>query len=251
MYHLALKDGLEHVRVYTLNYLEAQKNKKTQETFTPTVRTMAMKDSSHHVRSAALHVLATWKVKDARTEMLHGINDYSYKVASSALRGLSIVAKDTAYSIAKHMLTTNPGGEFRPEIWAVIAEQGKPQDTTVLQDAQYRVAAGNKIALATAASIFMKKTESEDAFKSALRVTDYLANSEAIGSYRGAIGVYMYDAAYYYKDQIKKNNKAQTTKANRRLAIMKPVLENIRDKETDKDNKVEYDLFHKAIYGGN
>lgn len=251
MYLLALKDGLEHVRAYTLNYLEAQKNKKVQQTFTDTVRAMAMKDTSHHVRAAALHVLATWKVKDAQPEMHHGITDYSYKVAAAALRGLSMVAKDTAYSVAKHMLTTQPGGEFRPEIWAVIAEQGKPADTTVLQDAQYRVAAGHKIDLATAGSIFMKKTESEDAFKAALRVTDYLANSEAIGSYRGAVAVYMYDAAYYYKDQIKKNNKAQTTKANRRLAIMKPVLENIRDKETDKDNKAEYDLFHKAIYGGN
>ncbi len=250
MYQLALKDKLEHVRAFALNYLESQKNKKVQEIFTPTVRTMAMKDSSHHVRAAALHVLATWKIKDAQPEMHHGIYDYSYKVAAAALRGLSMVAKDTAYSTARHMLTTKPGGEMLPEIWAVIAEQGKAGDTTMIQDAQYRVAAGQKIELAIAAGIYMKKTESEEAFKAALRATEYLAQSEAIGSYRGAIAVYMYDAAYYYKDQLKKNNKAQTTRAERRLNIMRPVLEAIRDKETDKDNKTEYDLFHKAIYGG-
>lgn len=250
MYQLALKDKLEHVRAFALNYLESQKNKKVQEIFTPTVRTMAMKDSSHHVRAAALHVLATWKVKDAQPEMHHGIYDYSYKVAAAALRGLSMVAKDTAYSTARHMLTTKPGGEMLPEIWAVIAEQGKAGDTTMIQDAQYRVAAGQKIELAIAAGIYMKKTESEEAFKAALRATEYLAQSEAIGSYRGAIAVYMYDAAYYYKDQLKKNNKAQTTRAERRLNIMRPVLEALRDKETDKDNKTEYDLFHKAIYGG-
>lgn len=250
MYHLGLKDGLEYVRVYALNYLEGQKNKKVQETFTPTVRTIAMKDSSHHVRAAALHVLATWEVKDAQPEMHHGINDYSYKVAAAALRGLSIVTKDTAYSIASRMLATKPGGEMLPEIWAVLAEQGKPQDTVILQDAQYRVAAGDKIDLAIAAGIYMKKTESEEVFKAALHVAEYLAQSEAIGSYRGAIAVYMYDAAYYYKDQVKKNNKAQTTRAERRMKIMQPALEAIRDKETDKDNKTEYDLFHKAIYGG-
>lgn len=250
MYQLALKDGLEYVRAFALNYLEAQKNKKVQETFIPTVRTMAMKDSSHHVRAAALHVLATWKVKDAQPEMHHGIYDHSYKVAAAALRGLSIVAKDTALSTARHMLTTQPGGEFLPEIWAVIAEQGLASDTTMIQDAQYRVAAGNKIDLAIAAGIYMKKTESEEAFKAALRAAEYLVQSEAIGNYRGAAAVYIYDAAYYYKDQIKKNNKAQTTRADRRLKIMRPVLEAMRDKETDKDNKTEYDLFHKAIYGG-
>lgn len=250
MYHLALADGLEHVRVYALNHLEGQKNKKVQEGFTPTVRTMAMKDSSHHVRAAALHVLATWKVKEAQPEMHHGIYDYSYKVAAAALRGLSIMAKDTAYSTARHMLTTKPGGEMLTEIWAVIAEQGLAADTVMLQDAQYQVAAGDKIDLAIATGIYMKKTESEDAFRAALRVAEYLANSESISSYRGAVAVYLYDAAYYYKDQIKKNNKAQTTRAERRLKIMRPVLEAIRDKETDKDNKTEYNLFHKAIYGG-
>ena len=104
--------------------------------------------------------------------------------------------------------------------------------------------------MAIAAGIYMKKTESEEAFKAALLVAEYLAQSEAISSYRGAIATYMYDAAYYYKDQVKKNNKAQTTRAERRMKLMRPVLEAIRDKETDKDNKTEYDLFHKAIYSG-
>lgn len=251
LYHAALKDSLEFVREFALNQLEPQKKKDIQETFIPAVRAMAMKDSSHHVRAAALYALATWKVEAALPEMHHGIFDYSYKVAAAGLMGLNNVAKDTARSIARHMLLqTKPGGELLPEIWMVITEQGLAADTSLIREAQYRTGGSSKISLATALSLYMKNAETDAAFAVALNAAEYLALSESISSYRGAIATYIYDAGYYYKQQIEGNNKKPVVaRANTRLNMIRTATQKIEEKETSEENKTEYKLYRKALFG--
>lgn len=249
IYHLALNDNMEHVRRYAVSYITMQKNNAVQQVFKPTVQKLALQDNSNHVRAAAFDALGKWKIVEAKSDMFQGLNDDSYKVAAAALRGIGILDKDTVYTIAKQLLLTNPKGELAGEVWEAIGKKGNTADTTFIQERKYRVSGDEKTNLANSLSLYMKNTPTDEAFKIALDAATYITSSESISGYRWANGSYLFDVAYFYKDEVANTNtKASLAKANARLNMLLKAINELEAKETNEENKTSYKNYKKDVW---
>lgn len=249
MYKLALNDNLEHVKVYTLNYLQIQKLTNTQNTFKDIVLSLAKNDASNHVRAAAFDVLTAWKVK-ADKEMYAALNDESYKVAAAALAGIYETNKDTAYSIAKSIYKTEPGGNLESTVWEVIFAKGETTDTTLIKDLMYKVGGKNKVNLTVALTEYMINTPSDAAFSVALKTVEFLGLSEAIAPYRSIIGEDIYTVADFFKKELANGgSKGNQAKVNTRLNLLLQTFKNLENKETAQDNLSQLRRYQNEIQG--
>lgn len=250
LYRSALNDPLEKVREYALNQLTAITAGSVQNALKSDVHALAVKDASNHVRAAAFRTLGKWKVSTAEADMYNALNDESYKVAAAALGGISALNKDTAYTLARRILATQPGGELDEEVWNIIGTNAAPADSNLFADKKYRGNGGEKLGLAYSAAAYMKNTPDNAAFDVALNSVVYMVQSESITQYRISIASYLFDVAYFFKDEVAgTTTKSSLAKANYRLnAILKAVNE-LEKSETNEDNKTTYETYRKDLLG--
>ncbi|MCB0696086.1 MAG: M1 family metallopeptidase [Chitinophagaceae bacterium] len=250
MYKKAVMDNLEYVRVFVMNVLQQQKTDKVQNMFRSDVQMLAVQDMSCHVRAAAFDVLAKWKVSAAEDDIYVGLADISYKVEAAALGALAVVDKDTVYSVAKKMLAQYPKAALLNKVWDIIGEKGNTEDTVLINEWHYRFAGNNKISYSGSLAKYMKNTPSDDAFAKVLAEVENYITTENIGVYRASIASYIFDVAYFFKDEVAATNtKNSATKANRRLNMLHKTLLHLQETETDEDNIFVYKKYIADVWG--
>lgn len=249
LYSLALSDKLEYIKVYALGYLQSNKNTVTQNTLTTHILPL-IKDTSNHVRAAAFEVLTAWEQKFVLKDMFPALNDESYKVAAAALNGINKFQKDTVYTIAKQMLDKKPGGELEYAVWETICEKGLAADTVLLKQWQYQVGGKNKLDLALALNSYMTNTPSDEAFKVALDIMEYITQTEAIAPYRSVMIDDMNEVATYFKEEVNSGiRKASVTKAANRVSLIYNAFNRLEKKETDENNLDNYKKYKNILSG--
>jgi len=252
MYELAIHDDLEFVRVHALNALQPQKNDKIRGRYRSDIQFLAMQDNSRHVRAAAFNILSKWKVDAAERDMYWALTDDSYLVAAAALDGISNINKDTVYTLAKQLLNNKPRGALLEQIWDVIADEANPDDTVLIKAHKYSVSGSKKLRFAGSMATYMRNTPSDSAFAVALESVEYLVLSENIGVYRTSISSYLFDVAYFFKDEVAAaSKKSSVTKANNRLNMLRKSLLKLQENETDENNISTYKKYMADVYGNN
>lgn len=248
----ALQDKDYFIRLDVLQELRGLTISKLKDKWTRDVLYIADNDGNNKVRAAAFDVLGDWNVKSANKEMLTALSDSSYKVAGAALAALSKTntSTDSIYNIAKQMMQHDPRGDLKGAIWDVIGKTAKEGDINLFEQRAVYFYGNEKIALASSLDLYLQNVASPNSFERGLKVFTGMFNSEMISSYRVAVASYLVSTATYYKDKKKtaRNNPDQT-QAENRLAMIKPVLDQMIARETDEDHKRTISNYTKAVYG--
>lgn len=249
LYSSGIKDPIPEIREMAMINMIASENKSLKQTFIDKVLNTATNDTSDKVRAAAFSLLGYWESKEGEDKYYTAIYDSSYMVAAAALYALYQVDKDTAYYLAKNKLYGEAGGDMLPEVWAVIADQGLPADTSLLVDVPYLIYSKRKIDYVSALAIYIQKTSDDNAFNIALERAKQLTESENIKSYRSAMAAQVAGAAVFYKGEVNASNRrAVVVNAHSRLAKLKQTLTYLRDKETDESTLNEYNRLMNALF---
>lgn len=252
LYKKAIFDSLEHIREYAIRVLYKNKNPKVRNTFEEDILYLAKEDPSRHVRAYANAVIGEWNIEKGEQHLYEALKDESYKVASEALKAIGVMNKDTLYTLSKSLLSDESQGELTDFVWYYIAEGGMPEDTTWLKNTYNKVRATgkHKLEFCAALAIYMQNTPSDAAFKVALDGIENIIQSEGIAIYRGTVASYIFETAYFYKQESKDANKLQHSHtAERRLATIKESILRIEAQETDEENLADYKMYREAIYG--
>lgn len=254
LYKNAIADNLESIRSYAVQVLYNQENKAVRELFTKDIIRLAKEDLSRDVRAYANAVIGEWEIEEGEQHLYQALSDTSYKVAAEALRSIRAFDEDTVYTLSKQLLSDESQGDLTGQVWANVAAEGEPSDTTWLKQTTAHVLATgkNKMVFAAALAVFMQNTPANEAFNLALGKLETIILSESIGVYRSAMASFMFDVAYYFKneevDAVKKGNEA---KAKYRSNKIRDAILRLESAETDKDNLAEYKKSRAQIYGIN
>lgn len=248
---LALNDNLEHIRVYAIRVLQKIKSENTQKKFKTELLFLASNDPSNDVRAIANHVIGVWGIEDANDQLYAALSDSSYLVVTSALGAIAKSDPDTAYIISKRILSKGEAkGNLVEQVWGIIGKNAASTDSSIIREHKYIITGRNKIGFAAAMGAYMKNVPSDKAFEIALDIAEFMALSEAIGGYRANIASYIYDAGYYYKNEVDaSNNKADLSKVNRRLNMLRNSMLRMENQEKDEDNLANFKLYRTEIYG--
>ncbi len=245
LFKQAFNDPEKEVRAYAIEYILASENKSIKNTWENDILFLAINDPSNDVRALAFDLLGYWEIKSGEEHMLAAIEDSSYMVAGSALAALNSIEYDSVYQISKALLKTNPKGYLLPEIWLIIGEQGFAADTTYFNKEVYNVFSTDKVDFVIALGSYMKSTTDNDAFENALAHAKYLITTENIKSYRSVMTSYIYEVAFYYKEDTTPG--ANKNKANIRMRSLLMALDEIEAAETDEKNLWEYKKYRALL----
>lgn len=250
LYRLAIKDTLSAIRSQVLLNLLPTKNTMTQNEWKNEIVKITETDPSNDVRTIALSVLQEWEVKEALPVMYASLSSESYRVAGAALRGIAVLEKDTAYSLAQQVITTDPKSDLLNAAWQVICNEGAPADTTLLSRYVNVIYGRQKLNFAANLKTYLENTPSNDAFSNVLNNFEYLVLSENIKIYRLSLMSYLFDVAYFYKDEVKSTNtRATNDKATFRFNELKKVIRKIEQEEPEEDNLRNYRMYIRDLFG--
>lgn len=246
----ALKDSIAAVREYAVDEIGSAISDKYRKRWTSAI-IAATTDADHLVRASAFDVLGKWKIADARAKMIESVSDSSYVVAGAALRALDKIDKDTAYVIARRILTTShPHGRLESAIWPIIASKGAASDIAFFTASAPRAFGGKRLAFATPLSTWMSKTDADDAYQKAVDLYADLVIYETMSSTRSAIGGSIFQAAAAQKSRLKEDDKNTIVSANARLAMLKAAAQHIIAAEQEEEVKKKFEKMYTDNFEG-
>jgi len=230
---LGLIDPLSLIRRQALLQLENTSSEKYHKKWMSKVLDMATNDSNKLVRSEAFDVLGEWKAKQGMAAMIAALPDSSYAVAGSALGGLNKIDQDTGYYYAKKYVNTDPQSALDNAVWAAIGKKGTDEDIMFYEQwAPYKQ--GTKVfSFAVSLNNYLKNVKSNDSYKRGVDVYATMVINQNMKQYRAALAGYMFQMATDQNDNLKSDNKDDVATAQKRLDILKPVLQKIVDQEKD------------------
>jgi Aminopeptidase N len=251
IYNLALRDKDAVIREYGVQMILAYaKGKKWEDKWRSDVVFMAVNDADISVRAAAFELLGEWKVKSVKEEMLAAIGDSSYIVAAAALRALDEMKDDTAYALAKKVISINPKLDLQTVAWEIIAAKGRVEDYPIFERDAIRVYGHSKIGLSNALNIYLRNVYDTMMFRKTTELLVQTHNSESIATYRAPMGGYLIETANYYKKQVQdsRTNK-EKNEAQQKLDTLKKSLYRMLADEPNEENKKQYRPYLKKIFG--
>ena len=165
--------------------------------------------------------------------MIAALPDSSYAVAGSALGGLNKIDQDTGYYYAKKYVNTDPQSALDNAVWAAIGKKGTDEDIMFYEQwAPYKQ--GTKVfSFAVSLNNYLKNVKSNDSYKRGVDVYATMVINQNMKQYRAALAGYMFQMATDQNDNLKSDNKDDVATAQKRLDILKPVLQKIVDQEKD------------------
>lgn len=200
---------------------------------------LAMNDGNNRVRAAAIYALGLWKEKGQKALILEALKDSSYLVAGNALYALNRIAPDTAYVLAKTMLNDKPNTNLDRQAWAVLAARADAKDTTLFRQYTWRQKGGQQDYLMSYLALYTSSTKDYPAYRSGLLLlADMIGkveNKNARGNYAELLG----PVNNRLLEKARKDRKDQVTQD--KLAQLKMVITNLKNKETEKDLVKIYD----------
>lgn len=232
LFELALNDKSKLIRKYALNLLAVSNNNKWIDRWRAQVMQMAVNDANNNVRAAAFSVLSSWKVGQAKPDMVHAVNDSSYFVAGEALTGINALDKDTAYVLAKSLIHTDPQSTLRSAIFKIIGDKANGSDIDFYATQLAAVSGAKKFEFASSLVTYLKNVKEEEAFEKGIKILGDLSIQEAIPSYRSYLSNNIFMVGKYYKDKAGKTDNAQ-----KRLDLIKQQGQRAIDAESDADAK--------------
>lgn len=242
---LALRDTMGAIRSYALSQIGNAFSDRYRRRWTNDV-SAATGDKDREVRAEAFDVLAKWKVIEAKQQMAAAITDTSYAVAASALKGLDKIDKDTAYLIARHLLTNGkPGGKLYGATWPIIAARGNPEDIELFRAEASRASGGTRMAFATPLNMWLREVKSDEAYSKGADLYADLVIYETMNSTRAGIGGLMFQAVSSQKTRLKDEDKAVAASAKARLEMLRKAADRIVAEEQDAETKKKFEKLVK------
>jgi aminopeptidase N len=170
-------------------------------------------------------------------------------VAGAALNALNELAKDTAYTIAKNMLSARTRGDLQTTIWEIIAKRGNDNDIALFEQRAPYFYGTKKISFVYSLSTYLLNVKDYKSFERALAVQEKLIATESIKTYRSAMVASMFQTASNYKDQLRDaRTNVEKSRAQQKLDMMKTSFERIIKEEKEEESKTQYTELLKTIY---
>jgi len=242
---MGLKDSIGAIRSYTLSQIGNAFSDRYRKRWTTNV-IAATADKDREVRAEAFEVLTKWKTEAAKPQMVAALKDTSYAVVAAALKALEKIDKDTAYIVARHILSTGkPGGKLYSAIWPILATKGNPDDIKFFLADAPRAFGGKRQAFATPLNIWLREVKNDEAFAEAANLYADLVIYETMNSTRATIGGLMFQAVSAQKTRAKDEDKAVAESAKKRLEILRKAADRIVAEEQDAETKKKFEKLVK------
>jgi aminopeptidase N len=233
-------DQMAGVRAYTLDLIDKVSDTKLQQQWRSQVAMMAMNDADNETRANAFALLGSWKVNSSKQDMITAVHDSSYMVAGAALTALGDLDKDTAYAMAKQLLSAKPRAELKRAIWTQIGNKAASEDIVLYEQEQHKVYGTRKFNIAQSLFQYLEKVKDEAAFRRGADVLTDLIVTESIKGYRMGLAAYLVQLTKFYED--KKDMVP-------RLELLKKKQQQMLDAETDEENKKSLSNMIKGAMG--
>jgi aminopeptidase N len=210
VFHLALKDEDEQVRYYATTLLERIPDKfQWHDDFKKELLNLGTNDKSNRIRAIAFEVIASWKIKTIdvlanwktkglKEELLQAMNEQSYAVKGAALSALYYADSLEAYKIAKSVLPAKDMDGLDDAAWRIVAQEGRVEDTAIY--AQHLVGSwgGFRNSLLSSINLYLYYTKNLEGFEGILRMLQIFALNEQDATARYQIGRVVTDFSKYY-----------------------------------------------------
>lgn len=237
----ALNDTFYLLRRYALMQLETVSNEKFRRRWVTKVTEMAATDKNNEVRKAAFDVITMWKTGTAMPLILSAVWDSSYMVAAAALEALDKQDKDTAYALAKKLVSTKPGGALESIVYRIIAKRGDVNDIGIFEQKAPFVHGGKRTLFSMTLTNYMNAIEDSLTFARAANVYADMAIYETMRAQRSAIGGNFFQSIDGHKDLLKDEDKQVAAMAEMRMNILKTTADRIIAAEQDEELKKKFE----------
>lgn len=224
----ALLGRSDLLKEYTLASLAEQKANHAAR-WGKTVESLAEAAEPNRVRAEALRLLGHWQVYAAKEKMLAAVSDSSYRVAGAALLALNRIADDTAYSIARILLSQPVKAEQKEAVEELVAAKGNAGDIEYFEQKAQQVYGREKLAFGYRLSSYLVAVNELSAFYRALDVLSGLGKGEEIKGYRRYITTLLINTSRSFG----RNALDNAVKRNR----VKRAVEELILLETDEESK--------------
>ncbi|MFI5196521.1 MAG: HEAT repeat domain-containing protein, partial [Chitinophagales bacterium] len=245
---MALNDSLTSIRLSALSLLANAQSDKYRKKWTAKVLAMTTADRDSHVRAGAYKALGEWKVSTAKQNMLSVLYDSSYSVAGNALEALNRIDKDTAYTLAKQLLKTNPKSTLESAIWTIIGKKGADEDIALYEQHAPFVLGGKRLTFSFSLSSYLKNVKSDTSFRRGVDIYAMFVTTENMKMYRSMLGGSLFQVASEQKGNVKSEKQEEAEAARNRLDIMKKCLQKIVSSESDTETKKDFEKSMKNTF---
>lgn len=241
----ALKDSTGAIRAYALAQIGSAFSDRYRKHWTNDV-IAATSDKDREVREEAFDVLGKWKVESAKAKMVAAIADTSFAVAAAALKALEKIDKDTAYIIARQLLSTQrAGGALYAAAWPILAAKGNADDISLFRRDAPRAFGGKRQAFAGPLNMWLREVKSNEAFAKGADLYADLIIYETMSSTRASIGGLMFQAITSQKTRMKDDDKTVAEAAKERFEILRKAANRIVAEEQDAETKKKFEKLVK------
>lgn len=219
-----LQDSLAGIRRFTLEALSKVQLQNWQQPLLPFVQYLALHESHHLTRAAAVVVLGRWQAGATSIEIMQALNDSSYAVSGAALEAYSRLDSAAAYAFARNLLTRPdaPRAEQEQAAWGLIFKAGQAADWAAIQTYGRQLYGSRKVSFAFGLAGYAAATKDEATYTQSIQLLHDLAASENIQGYRQAVGTALLAVIDYYKRYPAGNGKARQEAA---AALMRQLIE--------------------------
>jgi len=244
---LALNDPLASIRRNALAQLEKIQSEKYHRRWVDKVIAMTLNDNNNEVRATAFSVLGEWKTAAAKQNMIKVLHDSSYSVAGNALTALDKIDKDTAYILAKSLIATDPKSTLDGAVWRIVCKKGADDDIALIEKKAPYVMGTSKFSFAFSMNSYLKYVKSETSFKRAVDVYATMIATESM-KYKTTLAGFLFQVAGEQKEKTKMDNKDEAAAAQKKMDIVKGILQKIVDDEKDTESKKDYKKMMKDTF---
>ena len=245
---MALDDTLYSIRRNALAQLQNIQSEKLHKKWTPKVIAMAAGDKENKVRAEAFDVLGSWKVAQAKPQMLAVLYDSSYAVAGNALEALNKLDKDTAYVLAKKLIATDPKSTLDSKVWGIIGKKAADEDIALIEKKAPFVLGPKKFSFAISMNNYLKNVSSETSFKRGVDVYTTMVINENMKQMRTMLGGFLFQVAADQKSAAKADDKDAAAIAKRKLDITKAAIDKVVAAEKDTEALKDYQKMMKDTF---
>jgi aminopeptidase N len=245
---MALADGNPSIRRLGLAQIKNTQSDKYHKRWTGPTEALANNDTSNLVRSDAFEVLGEWKVASAKDKMLMALYNNSYTIAGSALDALYRIDKDTAYTLARKLLDTEPRGNLQTAAWTIIGKKGADEDVALYEKYGPYVFGNKRFSFAYSLNSYLKNVKNDASFRRGVEVYTTLVNTESMKAYRSMMGGMLFQVATEQKDNAQSAKKEEAEEGKMRLSIVKSYLQKVIALEKDPETLKEYEKKMKTTF---
>ncbi len=237
---LALNDDLYSIRRHAISQIKNAQSDKYHKKWTAKLMAMATTDSNKLVRADAFGVLGKWKISAAKQSMVRVLFDSSYILAGAALDGINMLDKDTAYTLAKLLIHSDPRANLENAVWSVIGNKGADADISFYENKAPFVFGSKKFIFAFSLNSYLKNVKSDVSFSKGIDIYAMLIMNESLKAFRSPLGGLLFQEASEQKENIKSDKKEEAETAKKRIEIVKAALQKVIAAERDPETFKEY-----------